>query len=143
MQSRESRKYIIFCSKLSNGKVAIVWKTLTVLNANARSALGAPGQTAAFRIAVRLLSAGVQQRSERSLGAQFQFLGLQSWSSGVQSECSSGICGCNLSAILMFWSAILAQPWCLRVQSERSTRVCARVCVGEGSWSPQGDAKFL
>ena len=56
MQSRESRKYIIFCSKLSNGKVAIVWKTLTVLNANARSALGAPGQTAAFRIAVRLLS---------------------------------------------------------------------------------------
>ena len=56
MKSRESRNYIIFCSKLSNGKVAIVWKTLTVLNANARSALGAPGQTAAFRIAVRLLS---------------------------------------------------------------------------------------
>jgi len=89
----------------------------TVLKPNARSALGAPGQTAAFRIAVRLLSAGVQQRSERSLGAQFQFLGLRSWSSGVQSECSFGILRvqsernlvaweCNLSAVVVFWSAI-------------------------------------
>jgi hypothetical protein len=59
---------------------------------------------------------GVQQRSERSLGAQLQFLGLQSWSSGVQSECSSGILRvqsernlvaweCNLSAVVVFWSA--------------------------------------
>ena len=92
----------------------------TVLNASARSALGAPGQTAAFRIAVRLLSAGVQQRSEQSLGAQFQFLGLQSWSSGVQSECSFGTLRvqsernlvaweCNLSAVVVFWSAFRAQ----------------------------------
>jgi len=78
----------------------------TVLKLSARSALGAPGQTAAFRIAVRLLSAGVQHRSERSLGAQYQFLGLQSWSSGVQSECSSGIWECNPSAILLLGSAI-------------------------------------
>jgi len=90
--------------------------TVTVLKPSARSALGAPGQTAAFRIAVRLLSAGVQQRSERS----FNF-----WDCNLgHLECSRSAVPtnweCNLSAILLFGSAILAQSWCFGAQSERN-----------------------